>query len=1167
MKNKKYLLSLLIIPIIVLFVGRSLAANFDHEVKSVEITSNDYNNPGSWHVDKSADWISSDTAEVTFNISSIKKRTDYRNKDVIFVIDVSGSMSSDQISQIKTDTKKLVDFLLDESDNNRFAIVNFESGSSILSFFTNSRSTLKSKLDNITRFDQTNYHPSLVTNNVLLALGGTNYNSGLLEVERVMENYQPVENKDVVVLFLSDGYPNEDIPNERVTYRRLKEKYPYLSIQGIQYTGGTRVFDEIVNISDKQWIADVTNLEDILYDATIVPGEYEEFSVRDYVANDYFDLQSVDDIKVESGTVSLNEENGVQKITWTLDNSLIGFSSKMTIKLKLKNEFLNVGGFYPTNKKEIISSKIANEDKITINSTNIPVLSRKYNVTYDLNKPEGCDISEFTQESYFPYDTVTRKSISLRCEGYNFRGWEFDEEDDTDIEHINDDVFTMPSHDVTIHAIWDKLTLVKSMDGEVKVNANTLFDIMKVSAVPDDRPSQYVTSENGINFKERASDTNGKGVYELRSSNATSDGTNIPIYYYRGKVDNNYVVFGGYCWQMIRSTPDKGVKLSYSGAAEGDNKDLCTGPRSGYISADKSWSPQVSSTYENYVIVSRFSFGGYMSDEKIYERVPFGHKITTSTHIYTFYRMTFYDSNYVEKNPSYRYDYYFADSYDYDEATGKYHLINPILYDFSNNDSYYGKYTLMSSNPDESSSTLYYYHSGEFHHYSSSYSSFTYDYINTEFLPMTDNHPLSFYKNLSYGTGFTQNNDGTYSLTGVITKDITDYSTNYSSYNGLYYCYGTITCENPIYIYNPTSSYYYYNSAAKKYKIATSVNGFDLVDPIEVYEKDITNSSYSSYIYFCSDGQDHCNANTLKKITSRNSTYFEYNDYFQFGSTFTYDGEYYNIVNPVSYFDSTSNIVSCLNNEETRCKEVLIRIGVVSYYITSESEFAFIKLSNGELNPIEVFDRRKNVEVDENKNPINKSKNSALKEIMDAWYERSLIDYAKYLDDAVWCNDRITRDEDYADSFIDFNYQTGTLGTKNLVYNSAYRLFGQYPYYNDPTYGKPSLKCEDKRDAFTVNDTINGNGWLKYPIASLTGDEYLLTGLDTGDSFINNSFWYTMTPVYAYSTNEAYLFQSGGLWTYAGVARDMKPAIVLKPNIKVKSGDGTAENPYQLDLQ
>ena len=69
----------------------------------------------------------------------------------------------------------------------------------------------------------------------------------------------------------------------------------------------------------------------------------------------------------------------------------------------------------------------------------------------------------------------------------------------------------------------------------------------------------------GINFKQNASDTNGKGIY-IRSG---TENNTYPIYYYRGAVDNNNVYFANFCWKIVRTTETGGLKMIYNGAPTG----------------------------------------------------------------------------------------------------------------------------------------------------------------------------------------------------------------------------------------------------------------------------------------------------------------------------------------------------------------------------------------------------------------------------------------------------------------------------------------------------------------------------------------------------------------------------------------------------------------------
>ena len=96
-----------------------------------------------------------------------------------------------------------------------------------------------------------------------------------------------------------------------------------------------------------------------------------------------------------------------------------------------------------------------------------------------------------------------------------------------------------------------------------------LYDKLEEEAVPDNISSTYVTSDTGINFSLPSSSTNGRGLYILHD---TLDNEK-KIIYYRGKIDNNFIIFENYCWQIIRTTDDGSFKLIFAGTPT-DNKCL-----------------------------------------------------------------------------------------------------------------------------------------------------------------------------------------------------------------------------------------------------------------------------------------------------------------------------------------------------------------------------------------------------------------------------------------------------------------------------------------------------------------------------------------------------------------------------------------------------------------
>ena len=107
-----------------------------------------------------------------------------------------------------------------------------------------------------------------------------------------------------------------------------------------------------------------------------------------------------------------------------------------------------------------------------------------------------------------------------------------------------------PSINATL-TLEGKINYIQKNDDGVHRNKNSLYEEVRSQTQPD----------TNINFGAISSDTNGKGVYTLSRTVSYA----YPVYYYRGDVKNNNVIFGGYCWQIIRTTTTGGIKLIYNG--------------------------------------------------------------------------------------------------------------------------------------------------------------------------------------------------------------------------------------------------------------------------------------------------------------------------------------------------------------------------------------------------------------------------------------------------------------------------------------------------------------------------------------------------------------------------------------------------------------------------
>ncbi len=458
-KINKYKRQIISLGVLFLVIGISLMT-YSFAVlglnSSIIITSQNtsYENrePGSWRVEKSAKWISRNTARITFDVDTISM-SEYEYSDVIFLLDVSSSMSGEKITALKEAVSSGIEKVLD-NENNRVGVITFGTTSQIVSNLTNQKDIL---LDEI---------------NQLEMLGNTNYYQALVNLDNVLQGYQKEENRDLVVLFITDGLPDKDTPNQVAEYNYLKSEYPYLTIQAIQYEMGSGILDPIKEVSDTQTIATTETLSSVIDNFCMTSTYYDNFEIIDYIDNNYFDLSSLQDINSSIGEVKIDEENGLQKVIWTISNLRSGGHVKLTIDIKLKEEYQDVPGIYSTNEQEQVISSINGIDE-RVSSMEVPRISNTYEVIYDGNAPEGCSVENVPEaEVYFVFDTVSISEEEVSCSGYQFKGWEVVTDN---VTKVNKDYFIMPESDVVIRAKWSKLTISKSMDGVVSEQGDPIM--------------------------------------------------------------------------------------------------------------------------------------------------------------------------------------------------------------------------------------------------------------------------------------------------------------------------------------------------------------------------------------------------------------------------------------------------------------------------------------------------------------------------------------------------------------------------------------------------------------------------------------------------------------------------------------------------------------------
>ena len=449
-KHKKLALislSVLSILLLVTILPNSFASLIP--VKSITIESENLsyekNESGSYKITKSAEWIGKGKARITFQVETKELLKENINTDTILIIDTSGSMTGDKLNKVKNDSIDLIQKNL-QDNNNKIGIIEFNNNASIVSNLSNDVTDLTNKINNLT------------------TLGSTNYYQALVKLDELLKTYQKEENRELTVLFLTDGLPNINTPNEVGQYNYLKSEYPYLSINGIQYEMGDTILEGVKNISDKQYIADMNTLNNVLIEASSPRETYNNFEITDYINTEHFKIEDKNAITTSTEKFTLDKGNG--KITWNLDGLSSGTSATMTIDVYLKEEYIDNFNLYKTNTKEKVTSEI-HGIKENISKTDTPVLSNSFTVTYDENAPDGCRVEGTLPESkqYSVFNPVKIDDATLTCEGYKFQGWEVVNEEN--VSMIGNSYFVSDGNDIKLKAIWSKVSLNKSMNGKV----------------------------------------------------------------------------------------------------------------------------------------------------------------------------------------------------------------------------------------------------------------------------------------------------------------------------------------------------------------------------------------------------------------------------------------------------------------------------------------------------------------------------------------------------------------------------------------------------------------------------------------------------------------------------------------------------------------------------
>jgi len=652
------------------------------------------------------------------------------------------------------------------------------------------------------------------------------------------------------------------------------------------------------------------------------------------------------------------------------------------------------------------------------------------------------------------------------------------------------------------------LLLIMFIPFYVNAKSKYLYDVLKDEAESGGLAREYI-GEHKDSFTEEPSEK----IYHWYAADY-NEGTTIQ--------DKYNVIFANQCWQMIRTTDTGGVKLIYYGEAI-NNK--CLTSRDKHVGYSSSYTESLNNEYysgTNYERVSgMFKISGIISDEP-----KVGNYTCKSTNpdetctnimlierkntdgTYNVVHLTSV-ANYStigtgSYNISYRSPNYFGYMYNNDYDVRSYDKTKNYTVFYSKNLStsywYADTYDYNETNPNKYTLTNPFQvnNTNEYESLvgkytllstSNSQSSGAIYYIlgingsTMYYISISSGEDLSYYnKNIYYGDSYTDNGNGTYSINNPSILQMIDYYNDFSSLNNKYVC------------------------------------------------SNLTNNT-------CTE---------LWKITSATSSklyYYSTNSLYKYANSFTYDNttNTYTLNNDsVTLWDlSSSDNYTKLYTHHYTCWNTTGNCSLISYvYCDSSGNLYYIYLPNGK-NIEEVINEMFN---DDNIN----QKNSVIKNLIDAWYKKYMLEYNDYIEDTIFCNNR------------NITMLGGWSPNGNIHDTTDSRLLFNNLSTND-------LNCIKDIDKFSIN---NPKAKLDFPVGLITSNEMRLLGHSNAKKSEMSS-WLIGPYVFHEDKANGNSITKEGSVTYTGIhmSNGIRPAISLKPKTRYLSGDGSKDNPYIVDLR
>ena len=662
----------------------------------------------------------------------------------------------------------------------------------------------------------------------------------------------------------------------------------------------------------------------------------------------------------------------------------------------------------------------------------------------------------------------------------------------------------LPSDTQTLNLSFG-VEYVQADDSAIERTNRSLYGVLKRTAKVGTYAKKY-TGEHQDSF----AGTGTKDIYHWYSKSSTATTVKNMV----------NVIFAEHCWQMIRTTDTGGVKMLYNGEVENNQ---CLDTRGNHTGYDGKY---------NQVMNASFYYGtdySYDSTNGVYSlsgtvttgEVKIGQYTCRSTSETGTCTSLYYVDSYNTGSQYYSYLL---------KANSHYSQYGKIEYDGYGNASI-GDVGYMSNYHESgrSKTTIQFsISSGSWTVNSNYYYSDTIDYGNLNAgYTLINPKLISALEDADDLVGkYVLDTNGTNSTVARYILKVNNDSVHYRELKG-----GDLN----IYLTIGDS-------------FTTNGNTYTLTNPVTMTYSDWYNniSDYSIYTekYICDGNNISCSY--MKQFTTYSNyirasfyNYYDSNDDWYYSETISYNNGVYTLTGDIkkmwNLYDSTFRInanthhYTCFG-EGTSCETA----GYVRYQANYNTNYILL---NGEQDINELINKALYA------NDVN-SKNSRIKEAIELWYKKHLLDYDQYLEDTVFCNNRTIKS-------LGFLEPNG--GSIAGTSNTSLAFIGTY---------ESSLNCDRITDQFS---TLNNYAKNNYKIGLITVPEVSKVGCIILNSS-KKEFW-TMTPHSIENGGNANpnTITSGFAFDYTSNTKGVRPVISLKPGTIYTSGDGSMASPYIID--